>query len=75
MRPLPLAHVVGQRRAMGLPDERRGGCPKAPTPSFIMPSDDRPNYWTVTTPFMFIARCGTQTTSYLPAGILANDTV
>jgi hypothetical protein len=37
----------------------------APTPSFV-PCDDgtvplvRPDYWTVTTPFMFIAACGTQ---------------
>src|SRR6478672_10508471 len=32
-------------------------------------------YWTVIVPFMPIAACGVQSKSYLPAGILAKDTV
>ncbi len=31
-------------------------------------------YWTVTLPFMFMARCGVQKKSYVPAGTFANDT-
>lgn len=31
-------------------------------------------YWTVTLPFMFMARCGVQKKSYVPAGTLANET-
>src|SRR5687768_13257487 len=32
-------------------------------------------YWTVTTPFMFIARCGTQVYGYFPALMFAKETV
>lgn len=32
-------------------------------------------YWTVIEPFMFIARCGVQMYSYLPAATLAKETV
>ncbi len=32
-------------------------------------------YWTVTAPFMFMARCGVQWNSYLPGLMPANETV
>ena len=31
-------------------------------------------YWTVTDPFMFVARCGVQMYSYFPEGTLAKET-
>ena len=34
-----------------------------------------PAYWTVIVPFIPIAACGVQSKSYLPAGILAKETV
>ena len=55
-------------------DAERGGCTKRIHPVVLRRRAVVPDYWTVTEPFMFIAACGVQMKSYLPAGTLANET-
>ena len=54
-------------------DAQRGGCDIASAPR-VLTLGARTDYWTVMVPFMFIATCGVQLNSYLPAGIFANET-
>ena len=44
-------------------------------PRVFLPNGDRSNYLTVTTPFMFMARCGVQKNGYSPAATPANEIV
>ena len=71
-------HVVHQRcRASSREaraNARRGGCQLRIRP--VKLSNGAKAYGvTVIEPFMFIAACGVQVKSYLPAGTLANETV
>ena len=61
------------------PQNKRGGQRFAPTPtnnhqqSLLQAVLNCVTYLTVTLPFMFIARCGVQKKSYVPAGTPAKE--
>lgn len=63
VRPIPLAHVMGQRHAIAACRTHDGVDAVWHPPLLFELKNDRPDYWTVTAIFMFIAMCGTQTTS------------
>ena len=75
--PPQLAHVTGHGR--GGPIRTNDGVDASGIhPVLVQCSSCRSrgaNYWTVTVAFMFMARCGTHTYSYVPGGILPKETV
>src|SRR5690348_17647996 len=56
-------------------DAIRGGCAYAHPPRESFSRHERRDYCTVMLPFMFMAACGVQMKSYLPAGTLAKEMV
>ena len=55
--------------------KRTRGLAMFASPRGFLPNGDRSNYLTVTTPFMFMARCGVQKYGYSPAATPANEIV